>query len=189
MTMKPVSTGLPGSADFELSNGAQVEVKAGVDVNGKPVIKSLKVFFPPKIRQLPEGGISQKIIDEIDLNRAITGELTKGFQVADQDVLRRLVKIVEDVFNRAGRTPVNDEAYASLSFLYLDACKTNPGNPNLFLANLFEIERGTIIARLAKAKRLGILDYQAGSKPSGRAGAKLSALGEKLVKKALEGSA
>jgi hypothetical protein len=188
MTMKRVSKGLPDSADFELSNGALIEVKAGVDLNGKPVIKSLKVFFPTKMRQLPEGGISQKIIDEIDLNLAITDELTKGFQVADKDVLKRLAQIVEDGFHRAGRTPVNDEAYASLAFLYLDACKTHPGNPNLYLADLFGIERGTIIARLAKSKRLGILDYQAGAKPSGRAGAKLSVLGEKLVKKALEGS-
>ena len=186
--MKPVSEGQSGSADFELSNGAQIEVKAGVDVNGKPVIKSLKVFFPSKMRQLPEGGISQKIINEIDLNLAIRDELTKGFQVADKDVLRRLEHFVEVGFTRAGRTPVSDEVYASLAFLYLDACKTHPGNPNLYLANLFGIERGAMIARLAKAKRLGILDYQAGVKPSGRAGAKLSALGEKLVKKAIEGS-
>jgi hypothetical protein len=66
--------------------------------------------------------------------------------------------------------------------MYVEACKSHPGNPNLFLADQFGIERGTLIARLAKAKKLGILDYQVGTKPSGRAGAKLSDLGEKLLK-------
>jgi hypothetical protein len=114
--------------------------------------------------------------------------MRSAFGLADKRVLAALKRVVIDGFSRAGRTPVDDEAYAALSFLYLDACKTNPGNPNTYLASQFGIERGTMIARLAKAKRMGILDYQTGVKPSGRAGAKLSDLGEKLVKKALEGS-
>ena len=186
--MKPVSRSGSGSPDFVLSNGASVAVKAGVDINGKPVIRSLEISFPQGMRQIPEGGISQKILNEIDLNLAITAELKSESGLADKRVLADLEQFVSDGFSRAGRTPVNEDVYAALSFLYLEACKTNPGNPNAYLASQFGIERGTMIARLAKAKRLGILDYQAGFKPSGRAGAKMSALGEKLLKKALEGS-
>jgi hypothetical protein len=168
--------------DFELSNGAFVEVKAGTDVNGKPVIKSLKIYFPDSIRTLPEGGISQKVLKEIDLNDEITKQLTKGSHLASDADLRQMKAFVVNGFSRAGRTPVGEEIYAALAFLYVDACKSNPGNPNLFLADQFGIERGTLIARLAKAKKLGVLDYQAGNKPSGRAGAKMSDHGEKLIK-------
>jgi hypothetical protein len=182
MTMKPVSRGESGSPDFVLSNGACVEVKAGVDINGKPVIKSLEIYFSRGMRQIPEGGISQKILNEIDLNLAITAEIKSESGLADKRVIADLERFVTDGFNRAGRTPVDEDAYTALSFLYLEACKTNPGNPNAHLASRFGIERGTMIARLAKAKRLGILDYQAGEKPSGRAGAQLSDHGEKLIK-------
>ena len=168
--------------DFELSNGAFCEVKAGMDVNGKPVIKSLKIYFPDKMQNLPEGGISQKVLKEIDLNGEITKQLTKKSLLAPNAELSQMKKFVVEGFSRAGRTPVSNEIYAALAFMYVEACKSHPGNPNLFLANQFEIERGTLIARIAKAKRLGILDYQIGEKPSGRAGAKLSDHGEKLIK-------
>lgn len=168
--------------DFELSNGAFVEVRAGEDVNGKPVIKSLKVYFPDVLRTLPEGGISQKVLKEIDLNGEITKQLTKKSQLASIMELSQMKKFVVEGFRRAGRTPVSEEIYAALASMYVEACKSHPGNPNLFLANQFGIERGTLIARLAKAKKLGILDYQIGDKPSGRAGAKLSEHGDKLIK-------
>ena len=182
MTMKPVSRSGSGSPDFVLSNGASVAVKAGVDINGKPVIRSLEISFPQGMRQIPEGGISQKILNEIDLNLAITAELKSESGLADKRVLADLERFVSDGFSRSGRTPVNEDVYAALSFLYVEACKTHPGNPNRYLADQFGIERGTMIARIAKAKRMGILDYQVGKKPSGRAGAKLSDLGEKLIK-------
>jgi hypothetical protein len=173
--------------DFELSNGALGEVKAGIDVNGKPVIKSLRIYFPDEMRNLPEGGISQKVLKELDLNLEITKQLLKGSQFASKRTINQMVELVDKGFNRAGRTLVSEEVYAALAFLYVEACKTHPGNPNTYLANQFGIERGTLIARLAKAKRLGILDYQVGNKPSGRAGAKLSDLGEKLLVELKEG--
>ena len=180
--MKPVSNKGSFRPDFELSNGAFGEVKAGIDVNGKPVIKSLKIYFPDQVRKLPEGGISQKILKEVDLNCEITKQLAKKSLMAPNAELSQMKKFVVEGFSRAGRTPVSEEIYAALAFMYVEACKSHPGNPNLFLANQFGIERGTLIARLAKAKKLGILDYQVGTKPSGRAGAKLSDLGEKLLK-------
>ena len=185
--MKPVPNKGSFRPDFELSNGAFGEVKAGIDVNGKPVIKSLKIYFPDEIRKLPEGGISQKILKELDLNLEITKQLMKGSQFASKRTINRMVELVDQGFNRAGRTLVSEEVYAALAFLYVEACKTHPGNPNKYLADQFGIERGTLIARIAKAKRMGILEYQIGDKPSGRAGAKLSDLGEKLTAEIKEG--
>lgn len=168
--------------DFELSNGAFGEVKAGIDVNGKPVIRSLKIYFPDEMQNLPEGGISQKVLKEIDLNGEITQQFARKSLLAPNAELSQMKKSVVEGFTRAGRTPVSEEIYAALASMYVEACKSHPGNPNLFLANQFGIERGTLIARLAKAKKLGILDYQIGDKPSGRAGAKLSEHGDKLIK-------
>jgi hypothetical protein len=185
--MKPVPDKGSFRPDFELSNGAFGEVKAGIDVNGKPVIKSLRIYFPDQVRKLPEGGISQKILKEIDLNLEITKQIAKGSQFASKRTLNRMIELVNEGFTRSGRTLVSEETYAALAFLYVEACKSHPGSPNTYLADQFGIERGTLIARIAKAKKIGVLEYQIGDKPSGRAGAKLSDLGEKLIEEIKQG--
>jgi hypothetical protein len=175
-------------ADFELSNGALVELKKGTDINGLPVIASVTIFFGehfsnPTQKGLPAGGITQKMLREIDFSLAIKNAFSKN---ENDDLLtdrekKLLISEVESGFTRAGRTPTPLISYAALARLYIDACKTNPRNPTQYLTELFEIQPPAMNGRLSKAKELGLLTFQNSNRPSGKAGAEMSDICETFV--------
>jgi len=180
-------------ADFELSNGALVEFKEGTDINGLPVIASVTIFFDdhysqPAKKGLPIGGITQKLMREIDFSQAIESAFKKKITGELLTVREKhlLITEVESGFERSGRTPTPLKSYAALSRLYIDSCKTHPRNPTQHLREILEIESPAMNGRLAKAKELGLLTFQFSDKPSGKAGAKMSDICETLVSEILK---
>lgn len=175
-------------ADFELSNGALVEFKEGTDINGLPVIASVTIYFGdhysnPARKDLPTGGITQKVMREIDIAQAVEISFKKNVSdgLLTEREKKKLMAEVETGFARSGRTPVPLKSYAALSRLYIDSCKTHPRNPTQHLREMLEIQSPAMNGRLSKAKELGLLTFQNSDKPTGKAGAKMSDICETLV--------
>jgi hypothetical protein len=163
----------------------EVNFKVSTDLLGNTVVSSLHLDFPEGV-EIPMGGISAIGLRKISINNLLAMWFKESsnlyLNTQERDTL---IKFLKRGFPHGGRKGLPKHYYAGLSYLYIEYSEKNPRNPTFMLAKSLDTPVKTVLSRLSRARKFGILTPSP-KVSAGRASGKMTEQGKKLINEITE---